>query len=102
MEFSKKDLGKMFRGVTHGSIQLKMGTKSCSPEKDILCNIIVNGQVQEEYMCCCFCKELLKKGSSYKACRNKHISKHYWKGELLGPLIIAQLVDGFNILHRRS
>ena len=102
MELSKKELGKMFRGVNHGSIQLKMGTESCSPEKDILCNIIVNGQVQGDYMCCCICKELLKKGSSNKASRNKHISKHYWKGDLLGPIIIAQLVDSFNRLHRRS
>ena len=102
MELSKKDIGKIIRGVKHGRMQLKREEASNSSEKDILCNIIVNGLVQRNYICCCICKELLKKGASNKACRRKHISKHYWKGDLVGPLIIAQIVDNFNMIHARS
>ena len=102
MELSKKEIGKIIRGVTHGRMQLKREESSFSRQKDFLCNIIVNGLVQRNYTCCCICKELLKKGESNKACRRKHISKHYWKGDQLGPLILAQLVDNFNIIHARS
>ena len=102
MELAKGDIGKIIRGVIRGSIQLKNGKYSCSPDRDILCNIIINGLVHRKYTCCCICKELLKNGGGNKACRNRHISKHYSKGDLVSPLIIAQLVDNFNLLHRRS
>jgi len=102
MELSKEVIGKILRGVIHGSIQLKKRTYSSSPDRDILCNILINGLVQREYSCCCICKELLKTGAGNKACRNRHISKHYRKGDLVSPLIFAQLVDNFNLLHRRS
>ena len=102
MELSKKDIGQIIRGVNHGRMQLKREESNSSPQKDILCNIIVNGVVHRNYICCCICKELLKKGESNNACRRKHISKHYWKGDLVGPLIIAQLIDNFNLIHARS
>ena len=102
MELSKKDIGKLIRGAHYGSIQLKRRKYSCSKDKDILCNIIVNGLVEREYTCCCICKKLLKEGSSNKSCRNKHISRHYWKGDIVSPLIIDQLVDKFNLLRLRS
>ncbi len=102
MELSKTEIGKIIRGVKHGRIQLKMEKSSSSPQKDILCTLIVNGQVQRNYICCCICKEILKKGESNNACRRKHISKHYWKGDLVGPLILAQIVDNFNMIHGQS
>ncbi len=102
MEISKKDICKIIRGVKHGKMQLAREDSSSSPEKDILCNIIVNGQVQRNYICCCICKEILKKGESNNACRRKHISKHYWKGDLVGPIVLAQLVANFNQIHERT
>ncbi len=102
MELSKKDIVKIIHGDKHGRMQLKKEQSSSSPQKDILCNIIVNGILQRNIICCCICKELLKKGSCNKACRRKHITKHYWKGDLLGPLIIAQLIDNFNLIHGQS
>ncbi len=82
MELSKKEIGKIVRGAKHGRIQLKMEKSSSSPQKDILCTLIVNGQLHRNYMCCCICKEILKKGESTNASRTKHISKHYLKGDL--------------------
>jgi len=102
MELSKKDIGKIIRGVKHGRIQLKMEKSNSSPQKHILSTILVNGLVHRNYICCCICKELLKKGESNKACRRKHISKHYWKGDLVGPIVLAQLIDNFNLLHART
>ncbi len=61
MELSKKDIGKIIRGVKNGRIQLKMEKSNSSPKKDILSTIIVNGLVQRNYICCCICKQLLKK-----------------------------------------
>ena len=101
MELAKPDIWKIIRGFNRGSIQLKNGEYSCSPERDILRNILVNGLVQRKYTCCCICKDVLKNGAGNKACRNRHISKHYRKGDLVSPRIIAQLVDNFNLLHRR-
>ncbi len=102
MELSKKDIGQIIRGVNHGRMQLKREESNSSPQKDILCNIIVNGLVHRNYICCCICKELLKKGESNKACRRKHISKHYWKCDLVCPLIFAQLIDNYTLIHARS
>ena len=102
MELSKKDIGKLIRGAHNGSIQLKRREYSSSNDKDILCNIIVNGVVEREYTCCCICKDLLKERASNKSSLNKHISRHYWKGDIVSPLIIDQLVENFNLLHRRS
>ena len=102
MEVSKKDIGKIVRGATHGKIQLERVEENSSPEKNILCNIIVNGLPQEGYSCCCICKKLLKNGAANKSCRNKHISKHYWKGDLLGTRSLAQLIETFNLFHRRT
>ena len=101
MELSKKDNGKIIRGVNHGRMQLKREESSSSSQKDILCNIIINGVVQRNYICCCICKELLKKGEANKACRRKHISEDYWKGDQVDPLILAELFDNFNIIHAR-
>ena len=101
MESSKIEIGKIIRGVTHGRMQLTREKSSIAPQNDILCDITVKGVVQRKYFCCCICKELLKKGEANKACRRKHISKHYWKGDQVGPLILAQLVDNFNLIHAR-
>ena len=101
MELSKKAIGNFIRGTNHGTVQLKRVEFSTKPERDILCDIIVKGVTQKGYSCCCICKKLLKKGGSNKACRNKHISKHYAKGDLIGPNTLVNLVENFNRLHRR-
>ena len=101
MELPKKEIVKIIYGVKYGRMQLKKEESSSSPQKDILSNIIVNGFLQRNFICCCIYKELLKKGSCNKACRRKHITRHYWKGDLFGPLIIAQLIDNFNLIHGR-
>ncbi len=101
MDLSKKAIRNLILGANHGRVQLKRVEFSSSPYRDILCEIIVKGVVQRGYTCCCICKELLKKGASNKACRNKHISKHYAKGDFIGPNILGQLVEKFNLLHSR-
>ncbi len=102
MEQSKKAIGDLIRGASHGRVQLKRVEFSSTPERDILCDIIFKGILQDGYTCCCICKELLKKGSSNKSCRNKHISNHYKKGDLIGPRMLDQQVEKFNLLHYRA
>ena len=101
MELSKKAIGNLIRGANHGRVQLKRVEFSLTPERDILCDIIVKGVTQQGYSCCCICKKLLKKGASNKACRNKHIAKHYAKGDLIGPNTLVHLAENFNRLHSR-
>ena len=46
MELPKKEIGKIIRGLNQGRMQLKSEESNSSPQKDILCNINVNGVVR--------------------------------------------------------
>ena len=101
IDSSKREIGKLIRGVKNGTIQLKRIEYNASREKDILSIISFNGPGERQYSWCCICKKLLKKGSSNKSCRNKHISKHYLKGDLRDPHIIYEHVQKFNLINGR-
>ena len=102
MDSSKIEIGKLIRASNNWSTQLNGREYISSKEKYIRSNIIINGLVERTYNHCCIWREVVTKGASKKWCRNKHISIHYWKGDLVAPLIIDQVVEKFNLLHPRS
>ncbi len=102
MDSSKIEIGKLIRASNNWSTQLNGREYISSKEKYIRSNIIINGLVERTYNHCCIWREVVTKGASTKWCRNKHISIHYWKGDLVVPLIIDQVVEKFNLLHPRS
>ena len=99
MDLSRDELIKLVHSLTSRRVKLKRRDIINRNRNEIFCNIEISGSPQQSYVCCCLCKAVLKLGQGNKACRNRHIAKHYANGDPASPHLLDQIVERFNAVH---
>ena len=99
MELSRDDLIKLVHTVTSRRVKLKRRDLINRNPTEIFSNIEISGSPQKSYVCCSLCKAVLKLGQDYKACRNRHIAKHYVNGDPVSAYRLYQIVQRFYDFH---